>query len=61
MIKQHHTLTQILNSLLKCGFQIEAVEEAMPPENMLHLPGMRDEMRRPMMLLVKAVKLKNRV
>lgn len=61
VIKQHHTLTQILNSLLKCGFQIEAVEEAMPPENMLHLPGMRDEMRRPMMLLVKAVKLKNRV
>lgn len=57
IVKQHHTLTQILNSLLKCGFQIEAVEEAMPPENMMHIPGMRDEMRRPMMLLVKAKKV----
>lgn len=56
VVKQHHTLTQILNSLLKCGFQIEAVEEAMPPEEMMNIPGMKDEMRRPMMLLVKAKK-----
>lgn len=57
VVKQHHTLTQILNPLLKCGFQMEAIEEAMPPENMLDIPGMRDEMRRPMMLLVKAKKV----
>lgn len=56
VVKQHHTLTQILNSLLERGFGIEAVREAVPPENMMHLPGMEDEMRRPMMLLVKAVK-----
>lgn len=56
VIKQHHTLTQILNPLIKCGFQIEAVEEAMPPTEMMNIPGMRDEMRRPMMLLVKAKK-----
>lgn len=54
--KQHHTLTQILNQLLQSGFSIEAIEEAMPPENMMNIPGMTDEMRRPMMLLVKAVK-----
>ena len=30
--KYHHTLTQILGGLLKAGFRIEAVEEAMPPE-----------------------------
>lgn len=54
--KQHHTLTQILGGLLKIGFQLEAVEEAMPPESMMHLPGMTDEMRRPMMLLVRAKK-----
>lgn len=52
--KQHHTLTQILNPLLKCGFVPEAVEEAVPPEHMLDLPGMADELRRPMMLLIKA-------
>lgn len=54
--KQHHTLTQILMGLLRSGFQIQAVEEAQPPQHMMTLPGMADEMRRPMMLLVKAQK-----
>lgn len=57
VIKQHHTLTQILNGLLNVGFSIEAIEEAMPPQSMIDIPGMKDEMRRPMMLLVKATKL----
>ena len=52
--KQHHTLTQILTPLLSAGFRLEAVEEAMPPAEMLDLPGMADELRRPMMLLVRA-------
>ena len=54
--KQHHTLTQILMGLLNNGFELKAVEEAMPPEEMMDIPGMKDELRRPMMLLVKAVK-----
>lgn len=54
--KQHHTLTQILMGLLNNGFELKAVEEAMPPETMMDIPGMKDELRRPMMLLVKAVK-----
>ena len=54
--KQHHTLTQILNGLLDRGFTLEAVVEVRPPENWLDLPGMADELRRPMMLLVKAKK-----
>lgn len=53
--KQHHTLTQILMGLLANGFRLEVVEEAQPPEEMMEQPGMKDEMRRPMMLLVKAV------
>ena len=53
--KQHHTLTQILMGLRTSGFAIDAVEEAQPSQEMLDLPGMRDELRRPMMLLVKAV------
>ena len=52
--KQHHTLTQILNGLLKCGFAIEAIEEAMPPEQWRS--QMPEEMKRPMMLLVRARK-----
>lgn len=54
--KQHHTLTQILMGVLGAGFVIEQVEEAQPPEDMMDIPGMRDEMRRPMMLLVRARK-----
>lgn len=52
--KYHHTLTQILGGLLRTDFSIEAVEEAMPP-----IPWrdqMPEEMRRPMMLLVRAKK-----
>ena len=52
--KFHHTLTQILNGLLKCGFTIEAVEEAIPPE--VWRDQMPEEMKRPMMLLVRARK-----
>ena len=54
MRKQHHTLTQILMGLLKQGFELQAVEEAQPSKEMLQIPGMSDELRRPMMLLVKA-------
>jgi SAM-dependent methyltransferase len=56
VMKQHHTLTEILNGLVKAGFSIEAVEEAMPEQSMMDIPGMKDQMRRPMMLLVKAKK-----
>ncbi len=56
VVKQHHTLTQIMMGLLDNGFELEAVKEAEPPEEMMHIPGMKDELRRPMMLLVKAKK-----
>jgi SAM-dependent methyltransferase len=56
VVKQHHTLTQILMGLLDNGFSLEAVEEAKPSEKLMDLPGMEDELRRPMMLLVKAGK-----
>lgn len=52
--KQHHTLTQIFMGLLNSGFELNAIEEAEPPQEMMGLPGMKDELRRPMMLLVKA-------
>ena len=53
--KYHHTLTQILNGLLRKGFTIQAVEEAMPP--IAWRNQMPEEMKRPMMLLVKATKI----
>lgn len=53
--KQHHTLTQIIKGLLDNGFEIKTVEEAEPSEEMMNMPGMKDELRRPMMLLIKAI------
>ena len=54
--KYHRTLTTYLDTLLENGFRLARVVEPQPPENMMDLPGMRDELRRPMMLLVSAVK-----
>ncbi|MGC6767576.1 class I SAM-dependent methyltransferase [Enterococcus sp. LJL51] len=55
--KYHKTLTTYIDGLLQNGFQLERVVEPMPPENMLNIPGMKDELRRPMMLIIKAVKV----
>ena len=54
--KYHHTLTTILDGLLTRGFQLRRVVEPQPPGHMLDMEGMRDELRRPMMLLVAAQK-----
>lgn len=54
--KYHRTLTTYLDDLLTNGFRLERIVEPMPPENMFDIPGMKDEMRRPMMLIVKAEK-----
>ena len=56
VVKYHRTLTSYLNTLLCSGFILEHVIEPQPPAEMLHLTGMKDEMRRPMMLLVSARK-----
>jgi len=54
--KQHHTLTQILMGVINAGFTLEHIEEAQPSKEMMDIPGMKDELRRPMMLLVRARK-----
>ena len=41
--------------LLNIVFKLLTVEEAQSPAEMLGIPGMRDELRRPMLLLIKAV------
>lgn len=54
--KYHRTLTTYLDDLLTSGFLIERIVEPMPSEAMLSLPGMQDELRRPMMLIIRAKK-----
>ena len=57
VIKYHRTLTTYLHSLLTSGFSLRNVIEPLPPQEMMKTdPGMRDELRRPMMLLVSAHK-----
>lgn len=57
VIKYHKTLTTYLNGLLKNGFNITEIVEPQPAEHLLHtVPGMEDELRRPMMLIVSAAK-----
>ena len=57
--KQHHTLTQIMMGLLNNSFELKVVEEAEPPQEMMDIPGFQDELRRPMMLLVKSIARKS--
>ena len=56
VIKYHRTLTTCLETLLQNGFLLRHIVEPQPPEHMMDLPGMKDELRRPMMLLVSAEK-----
>lgn len=56
VVKYHKTLTTYLETLLENGFELLHVKEPQPPERMLAIEGMADEMRRPMMLAVAARK-----
>lgn len=58
VVKYHRTLTTYIGTLIKVGFEIIDVVEPMPPEDMLeNVEGMKDELRRPMMLLISAKKI----
>lgn len=54
--KYHKTLTTYLNGLLTCNFELLNVVEPQPPTRLLSIEGMKDEMRRPMMLIIAARK-----
>lgn len=54
--KYHRTLTTYINVLTENGFEIIKLVEPKPAEELMDEPGMQDELRRPMMLLVAARK-----
>ncbi|MDL2249001.1 class I SAM-dependent methyltransferase, partial [Tyzzerella sp. OttesenSCG-928-J15] len=56
VVKYHHTITTYINGLIDAGFIINRLVEPMPPENMLDDDGMKNELRRPMMILFSAKK-----
>ena len=56
IIKYHKTLTSYLQTLLNTGFEITAVVEPKPEDRLLKaVTDMKDELRRPMMLLVSSM------
>lgn len=57
VVKYHRTVTTYIGDLLRTGFVVTGVVEPQPaPELLDTVPGMRDELRRPMMLIVAAQK-----
>ncbi|MBM7644465.1 ubiquinone/menaquinone biosynthesis C-methylase UbiE [Scopulibacillus daqui] len=57
VIKYHRTISTYINDLINTGFMIRAVKESVPSEEMLEkLPEMKDEIRRPMFLMIAAEK-----
>ncbi|GGI65226.1 class I SAM-dependent methyltransferase [Enterococcus alcedinis] len=56
MTKYHRTLTTYLSTLLQNKLELTHVIEPIPPVEMLDLPGMKEESRRPMMLIISATK-----
>lgn len=57
VIKYHRTLTSYVKSLLNGGFDIIGIEEPQPSIDLLEsVKGMKDELRRPMMIIFSARK-----
>lgn len=56
VVKYHRTITTYLNTLLINNFNINQIIEPQPSEEILDILGMKDEMRRPMMLIISAIK-----
>lgn len=57
VIKYHRTISTYINNLIEAGFVLKAVKEPMPSAEMLkNDPLMKDENRRPMFLIISAIK-----
>ena len=55
--KYHRTLTTYITDLLSYGFKITHLIEPQPSDKVLiEVPEMKDELRRPMMLIISATK-----
>lgn len=59
VVKYHRTLTSYFRALTESGFAVRDIAEPMPPEGMRGLEEMRNEMRRPMMILFSSVKVRD--
>lgn len=57
VVKYHKTITTYLNGLINAGFGLTGIVEPQPSEYLLKsVEGMKDELRRPMMIIISAKK-----
>ncbi|MBW7459570.1 class I SAM-dependent methyltransferase, partial [Paenibacillus sepulcri] len=57
VVKYHRTVATHINALIDAGFSIMRLSEPQPTQEMLaHNPAMQDETRRPIFLLIAAVR-----
>ncbi|MGQ7273225.1 class I SAM-dependent methyltransferase [Marinobacter sp. V034] len=56
VVKYHRTVESHFKALLAAGFSVESLVEPAPPMEMVKEKGWEDELRRPMMLILRAVK-----
>lgn len=57
VIKYHRTCASYINTLIKCGFTIREISEPIPPQDMIDKnPYFKNELRRPMFLMIAAKK-----
>lgn len=57
VVKYHRTFSTYVNDLLNAGFNIRKMKEPVPSNEMLEtVPEMKDELRRPMFLIISAEK-----
>ncbi|MBW7475372.1 methyltransferase domain-containing protein [Paenibacillus oenotherae] len=57
VVKYHRTVATYINALIAAGFTITKLSEPQPsPEMLAEHPDMRDELRRPIFLMIAAVK-----
>lgn len=54
--KYHRTLETYVKALLNNGFHIKDMVEPKPADHLMNIDGMKDELRRPMMLIISAEK-----
>ena len=60
IVKYHRPITAYVHALLEAGFSLAKIVEPQPDHDfLLESPDMRDELRRPMMLLISAKKRGN--
>jgi SAM-dependent methyltransferase len=58
VVKYHRTVASILNTVIDSGFAIKQISEPKPSEEIIEkYPAMKDELRRPIFIMVSAGKL----